>query len=105
MLSPLMSGAPIVGTHEERIRRSKNIDLSKRSLVEYCLAEASTLLSSSKFQLAIPGAIQALKFSKEIFGEMSVEVVEPYLILAQACLGMQSTRQAEEVYIIVLSSM
>jgi tetratricopeptide (TPR) repeat protein len=38
-----------------------------------------------------------LKFSKEIFGDMSVEVVEPYLILAQACLGLQNTRQAEEV--------
>ena len=92
-----MTAAPIIGTAEERSRISKNIDLSKRSLIEFCLSEASTLLSSSKFQLAIPGAIQALKFSKEIYGDMSVEVVEPYLILAQACLGMQSSRQAEEV--------
>eukprot|EP00602_Paraphysomonas_sp_CaronLab_P002222 CAMPEP_0185029050 /NCGR_PEP_ID=MMETSP1103-20130426/15131_1 /TAXON_ID=36769 /ORGANISM="Paraphysomonas bandaiensis, Strain Caron Lab Isolate" /LENGTH=367 /DNA_ID=CAMNT_0027563661 /DNA_START=129 /DNA_END=1232 /DNA_ORIENTATION=- len=96
LLAPLMTAAPIIGTAEERSRISKNIDLSKRSLIEFCLSEASTLLSSSKFQLAIPGAIQALKFSKEIYGDMSVEVVEPYLILAQACLGMQSSRQAEE---------
>jgi tetratricopeptide (TPR) repeat protein len=27
---------------------------------------------------------------------MSVEVVEPYLILAQSCLGLQNTKQAEE---------
>jgi tetratricopeptide (TPR) repeat protein len=37
-----------------------------------------------------------LKFTKEIFGDTSVEVVEPYLILAQSCLGLQNTKQAEE---------
>lgn len=96
LLAPLIASPPIIGTQEERARRSKNIELSKRSLIEYCLSEASTLLSSAKYQLAIPGAIQALKFCKEIFGDMSVEVVEPYLILAQSCLGLQNTKQAEE---------
>jgi hypothetical protein len=61
------------------------------------LAEAQALLSSKKYELAIPGAIQALKFSKDVFGDMSVNVVEPYLILAQASLGLHNTRQAEEV--------
>lgn len=99
LIGPLLGEAPVIGTSEERNRRAKNIVLSKRSLIEFCLAEASNLLSSKKFELAIPGAIQALKYSKDIFGDMSVNIVEPYLILAQASLGLQNTKHAEEVNI------
>lgn len=99
MIAPLLNTPPIIGTKEERARRTKNIALSKKSLIDFCLAESQNLLSSEKYQLAIPGAIQSLKFSKELYGDMSVENVEPYLILAQASLGMHSPRQAEEVCI------
>lgn len=96
LIAPLLNTPPIVGTKDERARRSRNIALSKKSLIDFCLCESRNLLSSEKYQLAIPGAIQALKFSKELFGDMSVENVEPYLILAQSSLGMHSPRQAEE---------
>lgn len=96
LIAPLLNTPPIIGTKDERARRTNNIALSKKSLIDFCLAEAQNLLSSEKYQLAIPGAIQSLKFSKELFGDMSVENVEPYLILAQASLGMHSPRQAEE---------
>jgi len=96
LLGPLTQVAPIVGTREERERRLNGIILSKRSLIEYCMTEASNLLSVQKFQLAIPGAIQALKFSKDVYGEKSVEVVEPYLLLAQAFLGMRRLKEAED---------
>lgn len=96
LIAPLLNSPPIIGTKDERARRSKNISLSKKTLIDFCLAESQTLLSSEKYQLAIPGAIQALKFSKDLYGDMSVENVEPYLILAQASLGLHSSRQAEE---------
>lgn len=96
LLAPLLNTPPIIGTKDERARRAKNIALSKKSLIDFCLSESRNLLSSEKYQLAIPGAIQSLKFSKELHGDMSVENVEPYLILAQASLGMHSPRQAEE---------
>ena len=102
MIAPLLNTPPIIGTKDERARRTKNISLSKKSLIDFCLAESQNLLSSEKYQLAIPGAIQSLKFSKDLYGDMSVENVEPYLILAQASLGMHSPRQAEEVGVIVL---
>eukprot|EP00607_Mallomonas_marina_P008042 CAMPEP_0182418528 /NCGR_PEP_ID=MMETSP1167-20130531/2931_1 /TAXON_ID=2988 /ORGANISM="Mallomonas Sp, Strain CCMP3275" /LENGTH=309 /DNA_ID=CAMNT_0024592775 /DNA_START=470 /DNA_END=1399 /DNA_ORIENTATION=+ len=70
--------------------------MSKRSLIEFCMTEASNLLSVQKYQLAIPGAVQALKFGKDIYGEKSVEVVQPYLLLAQASLGMKRLKEAEE---------
>jgi tetratricopeptide (TPR) repeat protein len=96
LLAPLILDAPIVGTAEERERRAKTTILSKRSLQEFCLVEASNLLSVQKYQLAIPAASQALKFSKEVEGERSLAVVEPYLILAQASLGLKNINKAEE---------
>mmetsp|Transcript_2991 Transcript_2991/g.5094 ORF Transcript_2991/g.5094 Transcript_2991/m.5094 type:complete len:404 (+) Transcript_2991:50-1261(+) len=96
LLSPLIQPAPIVGTQEERNRRVNNIVMSKRSLIEFCLNESSNLLSIHKYQLAFPAAIQALKFCKEVDGEKSVSMVEPYLQLSQASLGLQQLNKAEE---------
>lgn len=96
LLPPLLQPAPIVGTQEERSRRAKNIMLSKRSLIEFCLTEASNLLSVKKYQLVIPAAIQALKFSQEIDGDRSISSVEPYLKLAHCYLGLNELKKAEE---------
>lgn len=70
--------------------------LSKRSLIEFCLNESSNLLSVHKYKLAFPAAIQALKFCKEVDGEKSVSMVEPYLQLSQASLGLKQLNKAEE---------
>lgn len=96
LLSPLINPSPMVGTQEERTRRATNTVLSKRSLIEFCLAESATQLSLQKFQYAFPAAIQALKFSKEVDGEKSLSLVEPYLQLSQAVLGMNQLNKAEE---------
>ena len=96
LLAPLIQDAPIVGTAEERERRARTTILSKRSLQEFCLIEASNLLSVQKYQLAIPAASQALSFSKDVDGERSLAVVEPYLILAQSYLGLKNINKADE---------
>lgn len=96
LLAPLRQPAPIVGTSEERARRSAATIASKRSLTEFCLTESSNLLSLQKYHLAVPAAIQALKFSKDCDGDRSLAVVEPYLQLAQAYLGLEQLDKAEE---------
>lgn len=96
LLAPLLAPAPMIGTHDERAMRNKNVNMSKRSLIEFCLAESSNHLSAEKFQLAIPAATQALKFSKELEGDMSILVVEPYLQLGQASLGLKRYSQTQE---------
>lgn len=96
LIAPLMLPAPIVGTHEERIRRTNNVTLSKRSLIEFCMSESAKLLSTKKYKLAIPAATQALKYSKDVDGENAVSVVDPYLHLAEAFLGLNQISQAEE---------
>lgn len=40
--------------------------------------------------------LQALSFSKEIFGDGSIEMVPPYLLLSEANLGLGHLQSAEE---------
>lgn len=96
LLPPLRSDPPIIGTSEERETRHRHILACKKSLIEFCLAESLSLLSLQKYELAIPGATFALKLCKDIDGELSLSVVEPMLQLAQANLGLQHLKQAEE---------
>ena len=96
LVAPLRLPAPIVGTAEERSKRKDAMTISKRSLIDFCLKESSNLLSIQKFQLAVPASIMALKFSKDCDGDRSLAVVEPYLQLAQAYLGLQVYDKAEE---------
>eukprot|EP00953_Heterococcus_sp_UTEX-ZZ885_P002754 2008-Heterococcus_DN1.PRE.3 len=70
--------------------------MSKRALTDLCQQEASKFLVQSRFELAIPGAIQALAFAKEIFGAGSIEMVPPYLLLSQANLGLGRLLAAED---------
>ena len=87
---------PIIGTAEERDARVKHVIICKRSLIGFCLVEAASLISSQKYDLAVPAATQALQLTKDLDGELSVAVVEPMLQLSQAYLGLNLLRQAEE---------
>ena len=54
------------------------------------------MLVNQQYSLAIPGAIQALSFLKDIYGDGSIESVPPYLLLAEANLGLSKFQQCEE---------
>jgi len=96
LLGPLRSASLLVGSSSDRAKRQYTINMSKRALIDLCQQEASKMLVSGQYSLAIPGAIQSLKFLKEIFGEGSVESVPPYLLLAEANLGLEKYQQCEE---------
>jgi len=69
---------------------------NKRNLIDFCLAESSNFISVQKYQLAIPAASQALKFSRELDGDTSILLVEPYLQLALASFGLNRLKECEE---------
>jgi hypothetical protein len=48
------------------------------------------------FELSIPGAVQALRFSLDVYGAGKIELVPCYLLLAEANLGLGRHKQAEE---------
>ena len=96
LLGPLMAPAPMIGSKDERAKRANSIVYSKRHLIDFCLGESSTFLSVKKYQLAIPAASQALRFSRELDGDTSILLVEPYLQLAQASFGLRRYKQCQE---------
>ena len=96
ILGPLRREPPIIGSEEERARRANTLLMSKRALVDLTKNEASKFLVRGQYELAIPGALQALRFSHELFGERSIELVPSYLLLAEANLGLRRNKQAEE---------
>ena len=96
ILGPLKSGVMVVGSQEDRAKREYTVNMSKRALIDLCQQEASKMLVNGQYSLAIPGSIQALSFLKDIFGDGSVESVPPYLLLAEANLGLEKFQQCEE---------
>ncbi|CAM9457164.1 unnamed protein product, partial [Ascophyllum nodosum] len=96
LIGSLRATPPIIGTEEERARREYTIQMSKRALIDLCQQEASKFLVKGRYDLAVPGAIQALTFSKEVFGQGSIEMVPPYLILSEANLGLGLLHNAEQ---------
>lgn len=127
ILTPLRAGAPVIGSEEEREKRTDALKASKRALVELTRNEASKYLVAGQFELAvrararaplqhskslldlcssnhharpttqqIPGAVQSLRFSTQVFGDGAIEIVHAYLLLAEANLGLRRYKQTEE---------
>jgi tetratricopeptide (TPR) repeat protein len=96
LIGPLRENAGIIGSEEDRAKREYTLNMSKRALVELCEQEASKFLASGRHELAIPGAIQALSFLKELHGDGAMEMVSSYLLLAEANLGLGRFQQADE---------
>jgi len=96
LLGPLRSQAGMIGSEEDRAKREYTLNMSKRALVDLCSQEAAQFLADGRYALAIPGAIQAITFLKDLFGEGAGELIPPYLLLAEANLGLGRFQQAEE---------
>lgn len=96
LLGPLRAPPEILGSEEERQKRDYTLHMSKRALIDLCQQEASKFLVAGRGDLAIPGAVQALAFCKDVHGEGAIEMVPPYLLLAEANLDVGRLHQAEE---------
>ncbi|XP_034280157.1 zinc finger MYND domain-containing protein 12 isoform X1 [Pantherophis guttatus] len=65
-------------------------------LAEVTYETAQNFLIEGHYEDAIPAALQSLKFSISIYGSSAVELVPPYLILAETSLGLGHLSQGEE---------
>lgn len=63
---------PVGRTAQDRVARERTDRL--RKIVELTLEEGRTLLFGGKHNLAVPAALQCLKFSKELYGISSYEI-------------------------------
>uniref|UniRef100_A0A7S1CK24 MalT-like TPR region domain-containing protein n=1 Tax=Bicosoecida sp. CB-2014 TaxID=1486930 RepID=A0A7S1CK24_9STRA len=69
---------------------------SQKAVINLTRNEASKYLVGGQFELAIPGALQCLKFSKQVYGDGSIDIVPAYLLLAEANLGLGRYHHVEE---------
>jgi len=95
LLGPLRSKPSATGSEEERLRRKKTLELSLSALVDLTRQEASKFLQNAQYELALPGALQSLKFAQQVHGKQHIELVPPLLLLAEVNLGLNSLKQAE----------
>ena len=51
---------------------------------------------AGRFELALPGAQQEMKFLTELYGDGAVELVAAYLRMAEANVGLARYQQAEQ---------
>merc|ERR1712203_250324 len=63
---------------------------------ELCTETAQKFLVQGKYELAVPGALQSLKFAIEVYGSEATDLVPSYLLLAEANLGLRRLKIAEE---------
>ena len=96
LLGPLRSPPNVIGSEEDRKKREYTMDLSKKALVDLCGQEADKFLVAGRFELALPGAQQEMKFLRELYGEGAVELVAAYLRMAEANVGLARYQQAEQ---------
>jgi len=86
----------MIGSEEERDKRAEELVGIRRYLLDLCTETAQKFLVQGKYELAVPGALQSLKFAIEVFGTEATELVPSYLLLAQANLGLRRLKIAEE---------
>uniref|UniRef100_A0A7S1EZU0 Uncharacterized protein n=1 Tax=Noctiluca scintillans TaxID=2966 RepID=A0A7S1EZU0_NOCSC len=92
----LRQPAKMIGSEEDRTKREDELSAIRKELLELCTETAQKFLVQGKYELAVPGALQALKFAIEIHGKEAVELVAAYLLLAEANLGLRRLKIAEE---------
>ena len=89
----------MIGSEEERARREEELKAIRLELLDLCIQTAQGFLVKANYQLAVPGALQALKLAREIYGHEALQVVPSQLLLAEAFLGhkdMEKRQAAEE---------
>jgi len=97
LLVPLRTPVPVSsGSEEERRHRKEQQEIRQKQMIELTKTIGQKLLFEGKYEYAIPAAMQSLKFSIDVYGLASIELVPSYLILGEACIGLNRLAQAEE---------
>lgn len=96
LLIPLRTPIPFLGSEEERQHRKKQQIVRQKQMIELCRTEGQKLLFEGRYDRVVPAAMESLKFSIEVYGLSSIELVPSYLILGEASIGLSRLSQAEE---------
>merc|ERR1712226_29820 len=90
------SGLPFLGSEDERQRRNLDRVEKQKNLILMTRTTGQKYLFEKKYNEAVPAALQSLKYSIQVYGTTSIELVIAYLILAEASIGLDKLNQAEQ---------
>nr|CAB3267962.1 zinc finger MYND domain-containing protein 12 [Phallusia mammillata] len=96
LLVPLEGSMPFMSSSEEREIRKKDLLHRQKSMMELTRVIGQKLLFDGKHNQAVPAAVQSLRFSIDVHGLNSVNLVPSYLILGEASIGLGKLSQADE---------
>ncbi|CAH8651357.1 unnamed protein product [Heterobilharzia americana] len=94
-LMSLRKPAPFTVSADERKKKKDEIQDKNMDMVKLTKLIGQKLLFQGKPEEAVPAALQCLRFTVDAYGLASVELVSPYLILAESSIGLGRLSQAE----------
>ncbi|NXT04256.1 ZMY12 protein, partial [Prunella fulvescens] len=94
LLAPILGPQPCFHSEKDRKHGKEELLRKQESLIAVALSRARGFVWAGKPLEAIPAALQALRFSSQVFGSSSVQLVPIYLLLAEASTGAGRLRQA-----------
>ncbi|NXO87285.1 ZMY12 protein, partial [Sitta europaea] len=94
LLIPVLGPQPCFHSKKDRTRGKEQLLRRQESLIAVALSTAQAFVWAGKPLEAIPAALQALRFSSQVFGSGSIQLVLIYLLLAEASVGIRRLRQA-----------
>jgi len=92
----LRSPSPILSTQEQRAIRAEMVANTKKFVLSVCQEEAQRHLNENNPELAHPSALQALRYAADVYGNTALELVPPYLLLAEANIAAELYDKAQE---------
>ncbi|TPX55656.1 hypothetical protein PhCBS80983_g05136 [Powellomyces hirtus] len=96
LVVPLRTPVAVLGSEEERAHRETQTRRRQVHLLELTKTEAHKKLYEGEYHLAIPAALQALRFSMQVYGPNSEKLVPAYLLLGESSIGLNQLSQAED---------
>jgi len=96
LVSQLRAKPEIIGSEEERQKREEATSELKLELTALAKDIAEKFLVKGQFELGLPGAMQNMIYSKDLYGGEALEVVPAYLLLARCHLGLKNVRSCTE---------
>lgn len=74
---------------ENRNRHRENVELALEAIIEVAISESTTLFNEGNYKITIAGSKTAIKFIKKVYGNNSIQQIEPLFLLAKSyqCLN------------------
>ncbi|NXK52031.1 ZMY12 protein, partial [Chauna torquata] len=93
LLIPVRTSLPFV-CEEQRKHGVEQLVKRQKYIIDVTSSTAQKFILDGEHEKAIPAALHALRFSTEVYGSSSVQLVPAYLLLAEAYIGVGHLLQA-----------